>query len=449
MMTMIASDTTDTAMLAERLRTKIETRHAKIGVVGLGYVGLPLAVAFAEAGFRVMGFDIAADRAAQLNRGESYIGDIAAERLLPVVQAGKLRATSDFSVTGAQDVLIIAVPTPLTVTRDPDLGAIKAALAAIAPHMSSGQLVILESTTYPGTTIEVVKPALEKGGKVAGHDFFLAFSPERIDPGSVKFRLENTPKIVGGLTADCTALAVALYGTVCAEVVPVSSPGAAEMTKIFENTFRVVNLALVNEMALICDRMGLNVWEVLDAAATKPFGFMKFTPGPGVGGHCIPIDPFYLTWKVREYDLSTKFIELAGEINLKMPYHVRELAVRALGRFGKSIAGSSVLLLGMAYKKDVADFRESPTLKIMQVLERDGAHVAYHDPHIPSVDEHGIQLTAVDLDENTLAAADVAIIVTDHSAYDYDWIVRHANVVIDTRNATHLVREGREKIVLL
>lgn len=445
----ITTEGTDTAALVERLRNKIETKHAKIGVVGLGYVGLPLAVAFAEAGFRVTGFDIAADRAAQLNRGDSYIGDISSERLMPVVHAGRLRATSDFSGTGAQDVLIIAVPTPLTVTRDPDLGPVKAALAAIAPHMRPGQLIILESTTYPGTTVEVVKPALEKSGAVAGRDFFLAFSPERIDPGSIKFTLENTPKIVGGLTPDCTALAAALYAQVVQQVVPVSSPNAAEMTKIFENTFRVVNLALVNEMALLCDRMGLNVWEVLDAAATKPFGFMKFVPGPGVGGHCIPIDPFYLTWKVREFDLSTKFIELAGEINIKMPYHIRELAVRALGRSGKGLAGSSVLLLGMAYKKDVADFRESPSLKITQILERDGAHVAYHDPHIPQVVEHGLALSSVELDENVLANADVVIIVTDHSAYDYEWIVRHARVVIDTRNATHLVRDGREKIVLL
>ncbi len=431
---------------------KIKTKHAKIGVVGMGYVGLPVALAFARKGFRVTGFDIQKSRVAALNRGESYIGDVAEEKLLSLTASGHFHATFEFSSLAALDVIIIAVPTPLNQTRDPDLGAIRAASTDIARYLQPGQLIILESTTYPGTTEEIIKPILEAKGLKAGQDFNLAFSPERIDPGSNNSKgwsFENTPKIVGGYTPACLEAAQTLYSIVVEQVVPVSSTRVAEMSKLFENTFRVVNVALVNEMALLCDRMGLNVWEVLEAANTKPYGFMKFTPGPGVGGHCIPVDPFYLTWKAREFGFNTRFIELAGEINLQMPRYVRELALRALNQQGKSLQGSKILLLGVAYKKDVADMRESPAMQIIELLEKDGAQVAYHDPHVPSFEEGHLKMTSVDLSESSLASVDCAIIVTDHSNFDYAWIVQHAPVIVDTRNATHLVSQGREKIILL
>ena len=431
---------------------KIKSKHAKIGIIGLGYVGLPIAMAFADRGFRVTGFDVAKDKVAMLKRGESYIGDIAGERLLPLEASGHFRATTDFSALVAQDVIIIAVPTPLNQTRDPDLAAVRSASEQIAKHLQKGQLVVLESTTYPGTTQEVVQPILEAGGLKVGQDFYLAFSPERIDPGSTNskgWRFENTPKVVGGVTPACLEVAEALYARAVEKVVPVSSAMVAEMSKLFENVFRVVNVALVNEMSLLCNRMGINVWEVLEAAGTKPYGFMKFTPGPGVGGHCIPVDPFYLTWKAREYDFNTRFIELAGEINLQMPRYVRELAVRALNNHRKSLNGSKILLLGVAYKKDVADMRESPAIKIIELLEQDGAEISYCDPHVPHLQEGHLDLKAVELTPQALAECDCAIIVTDHTVFDYALIMENAPLVVDTRNALAAVREGREKITLL
>jgi UDP-N-acetyl-D-glucosamine dehydrogenase len=434
------------------LLDKIKSKHAKIGVVGLGYVGVPVAVAFAEKGFRVTGFDIVTNKIAQLNRGDSYIGDIPNERLMPLVAGGFFKASTDFSGLGAQDAIIVAVPTPLNQTRDPDLSAIKAALAQIAPNLKRGQLIVLESTTYPGTTDEVLRPALEQTGLKVGEDFYLAFSPERIDPGSnssAGWNFENTPKVVGGTTPGCLEAACALYEQVVSKVVPVNSTRAAEMCKLFENIFRVVNVALVNEMTLLCDRMGMDVWEVLDAASTKPFGFMKFVPGPGVGGHCIPVDPFYLTWKAREFDFNTRFIELAGEINLQMPRHVRELTARTLNNAGKSLKGANVLLLGVAYKKDVADMRESPALRIIELLEKDGAHLSYYDSYVPTLEEGHINMESVALTPETLSAADCVIIVTDHSNVDYEAVVRDAQLVVDTRNVCRNVRTGREKITLL
>ncbi len=431
------------------LLNKIKTKTAKVGVIGLGYVGLPVGLSFAEAGYRVTGLDISVPRCKQLNRGESYISDIPNEKILPLVASGHFRATSDNSILSAQDIIIICVPTPLNQTRDPDLTAVRQATEKVAKHLQKGQLIILESTTYPGTTEEIVQTTLESRGMKGGKDFFLAYSPERIDPGSQKFRFENTPKVVGGLTGICLEAAVALYSQVVEKVVPVSSPRLAEITKLFENVFRVVNVALVNEMALLCDRMGLNVWEVMEAANTKPFGIMKFMPGPGVGGHCIPIDPFYLTWKAREFDFHTRFIELAGEINVQMPYHVRELVLRGLNRQQKGLNGAKILLLGVAYKKDVNDFRESPAVRIINILERDGALVSYNDPHIPEFKEGKVTHTSTKLDEETLAGADCVVIVTEHSLYDFDWILKHAPVVIDTRNATANVAENRDKIILL
>lgn len=431
---------------------KIKSKQAKIGVIGLGYVGLPEAAYFAEAGFRVTGFDVAKERISKLNRGESYIGDIPDERLLPLVHSGKFHATYDMSVLAAQDVVLVCVPTPLNRTYDPDLGYIKAATDSIAAHIHSQQLIVLESSTYPGTTEEIMLPAFAAKGLTVGQDFYLAFSPERIDPGNTSskgWHFGNVPKVVGGVTPACLEAAVTLYQQVVEKVVPVSSPRAAEMTKLFENIFRAVNIALVNEMALLCDRMDMNIWEVVEAANTKPFGIMKFTPGPGLGGHCIPIDPFYLTWKAREFDFHTKFIELAGEINTQMPYHVRELVNRALSAQGKGLKDAKILLLGMAYKKDVADYRESPALKIIPLLEHDGAIVSYNDPYVPFIKEHGVALESVELSEAALQQADVVVITTDHSDYDYQWIVNTASKVVDTRNATAKVAENRDRIVLL
>lgn len=443
---------------------KIKSKYAKVGIVGLGYVGLPIGISFAEKGFRVTGFDVAKEKVAQLKRGESYIGDVPGDRLLPLEASGHFRATTDFSALAAQDVIIIAVPTPLNQTRDPDLTAVRAATGQVARFLQKGQLVILESTTYPGTTEEVLQPMLEAGGLRVGQDFYLAFSPERIDPGSNNskgWNFENTPKVVGGVTPACLEVVETLYSRVLERVVPVSSARVAEMSKLFENVFRVVNVALVNEMSLLCDRMGLNVWEVLEAAGTKPYGFMKFTPGPGVGGHCIPVDPFYLTWKAREFEFNTRFIELAGEINLQMPYYVRELVMRALNRHRKSLNGAKVLLLGVAYKKDVADLRESPAIKIVELLEQDGAEVSYSDPHVPEFSPGtefiaGIQfhtgttsLKSVELTPGTLAGCDCAVIITDHSAFDYNMIVKNAPLIVDTRNALAAVHTGRDHIILL
>jgi UDP-N-acetyl-D-glucosamine dehydrogenase len=436
------------------LREKIAMRAAVVGVIGMGYVGLPLAVRAAAQGFSVVGFDVSAEKVARLNAGESYIGDVPAAALAELTAVGRLEATTDVTRMAGCDVLVICVPTPLNQTRDPDLSYIEAASADIARSLRPGQLIILESTTYPGTTREVVQPRLEAGGQVVGETIFLAFSPERIDPGQTNskgFSVENTPKVIGGVTPACTALTGAFYGYITSKVVTVSSPDAAELTKLFENIFRAVNIALVNELALLCDRMDLDVWEVVEAAATKPYGFMKFTPGPGLGGHCIPIDPFYLTWKARAYDLATRFIELAGEINTQMPRHVHDLVVRVLNRQRKALNGSKVLLLGVAYKPDVDDYRESPAFKVLDLLTADGATVIACDPHVASFETHaGEVYKTTPLSDELLATCDCAVIVTNHSAFAYERIVELAPGVVDTRNATrHLRPELRAKVELL
>jgi UDP-N-acetyl-D-glucosamine dehydrogenase len=422
------------------LRTKLETREAVIGVIGMGYVGLPLAVRAATQGFAVLGFDVSPERVTCLNAGESYIGDVPSSALADMRAAGRFEATSLSARMADCDLLVICVPTPLNQTRDPDLSYIEAASADIARILRPGQLVILESTTYPGTTREVVQPMLDACGLRVGSDYFLAFSPERIDPGQTNskgFSVENTPKVIGGVTPACTSLTSAFYRHITSQIVPVSSPDAAELTKLFENIFRAVNIALVNELALLCDRMDLDVWEVVEAAATKPYGFMKFTPGPGLGGHCIPIDPFYLTWKARAYDLTTRFIELAGEVNTQMPRHVHDLVVRVLNRQRKALNGSTVLLLGVAYKPDVDDYRESPAFKVMDLLVADGAHVITCDPHVNRFESHDGQVyQTTPLTDELLASCDCAVIITNHSTFPYQRIVELAPGVVDTRNAT-------------
>ncbi len=437
----------------DELLAKISARNALVGVIGLGYVGLPLAVRAASLGFPVLGFDVSAEKIALINAGKSYIGDVPAGALAELRAARQIEATADVRRMRACDLLVICVPTPLSATRDPDMHYIEQAADNIARTLRIGQLIILESTTYPGTTCQVVQPRLEATGLRVGEDIFLAFSPERIDPGQTSSRgwnVENTPKVVGGVGKACTHLASAFYSQITSHVVPVSSPDVAELTKLFENIFRAVNIALVNELALLCDRMDLNVWEVVEAAATKPYGFMKFTPGPGLGGHCIPIDPFYLTWKAREYDLTTRFIELAGEINTQMPRHVRDLVVRALNRQRKALNGSTVLLLGVAYKPDVDDYRESPAFKVMNLLAADGATVICCDPHVQRFESHyGQVYETTPLSDGLLERSDCVVIITNHSAYDYAHIVARAAAVVDTRNATAHVVDGREKIVLL
>ncbi len=408
----------------------------KIAVVGLGYVGLPLAMVFAEAGIEVVGVEAVAERCAEINAGRSYIQDIPSEALTPVVDAGLMSATTDYAATADCDAVIICLPTPLNANREPDLSLVKNATATLAQHLRRGQLVTLESTTYPGTTREELAPILEKGsGLVAGVDFHLAFSPERIDPGRTDYTTKSTPKVIGGLTPACTARALEVYGPALDHVVPVSTPEVAEMTKLLENIFRSVNIALMNELAMLCDRMKIDVWEVIDAAATKPFGFMKFQPGPGLGGHCIPIDPFYLSWKAREFDFWTEFIELAGKVNENMPYFCVEKLNRALNTRQKSLNGASVLVLGVAYKADIDDLRESPALKVIRLLRGRGADVDYHDPYCAELPE--FDLRSVDLEEyRRIAGYDVVVIVTAHSTLDYRTIVQEADLVVDLRNAT-------------
>lgn len=440
---------TDNDTVAFELKKKIEAHKALIGVIGLGYVGLPLAVEKGKVGFSVLGFDINAERVAQVNAGDNYIGDVKDEELKELAEKGILKATTDFSQLADCDVIIICVPTPLTITRDPDISYMKAAAEQIGCYIRPGQLITLESTTYPGTTEEIILPILQATGLQVGKDFFLAFSPERVDPGNKRFTTKNTSKVVGGVTPSCLEISYTLYGQTILNIVPVSSPAAAELTKVFENTYRSVNIALVNEMMLLCDRMGLDVWEIVDAAATKPFGIHTFYPGPGVGGHCIPIDPFYLTWKAREYDFHTRFIELAGEINVEVSYYVVNKVYRALNQVNKSVKDANILVLGVAYKKDIDDVRESPALIIIERLRREGANITYHDPYIPEIQPHGgskINLRSIDLTPEALAAADGVLIITDHSNIDYDQVVQHAQLVVDTRNATKNVQNHREKI---
>ncbi len=410
----------------------------RIGVIGLGYVGLPLAVVFAEAGVPVLGLDSSVPRVAQVNAGESYIEDVPSPRLAPLVEQGLIQATTSWDGMGSVEAVIICLPTPLDEHREPDLSAVLGATETLAGHLTKGQLVVLESTTYPGTTREELAPLLEASGLIAGVDFHLAFSPERVDPGREDWTTRSTPKVVGGLTPLCTDKVVAVYGLAFDSLVPVSSPEVAEMTKILENVFRSVNIALVNETAMLCDRMGVDVWEVIDAAATKPFGYMPFRPGPGLGGHCIPIDPFYLTWKAREFDFHTEFIELAGKINSQMPYFCVAKLARALNDREKAIKGSTVLVVGVAYKADVNDMRESPALKVISLLLERGANVRYHDPHVPALEPgHGLDvaMTSVPLDDAELAGADVVAVVTAHSGIDWAHVADVADLVVDFRNA--------------
>jgi UDP-N-acetyl-D-glucosamine dehydrogenase len=428
-----------TGSLAEELRGRLDRRDARIGIVGLGYVGLPLAETFAWGGYPVLGFDIDPDKVAKLKRGESYIGHIGAHRVAEMVGSGRFDATTDPRRFVEVDAIIICVPTPLTEAREPDLSYIVNTAQRMRPHLRAGQLVVLESTTYPGTTEDLVRPILEESGLKAGRDFFLAFSPEREDPGNKKFSTRTIPKVVGGVNALSRDLAVALYTPVVEGVVPVSSTGVAEACKILENTYRAVNIALVNELKVVFERMGIDVWEVIAAAKTKPFGFQAFYPGPGLGGHCIPIDPFYLTWAARKYGVHTRFIELAGEINTAMPEYVVGRVAEALNEEGKPLKGSRICVLGVAYKKDVDDPRESPAFEIMELLQNRGAVVSYNDPHVPRLPHmrhHDIRLDSQPLAEPFLAAQDCVVVVTDHSAYDWPWIVRHTSLLVDTRNVT-------------
>ncbi|MEN6560184.1 MAG: nucleotide sugar dehydrogenase [Acidobacteriota bacterium] len=433
---------------ASKLLGKIWSKQARIGVIGLGYVGLPLVKTFLQKGFRVTGFDLDQKKVDMLMRGKTYIRHISAAELKDFLGRKMFRATSDFRGLREVDAILICVPTPLDGHGAPDLSYVLNSTITVAENIRKGQLVVLESTTYPGTTDEEMLPILEAGGLKGGRDFFLAFSPEREDPGNKNFSTATTPKVVGGLTPDCLKLAKALYDQIIIRTVPVSSTKAAESTKLLENIFRSVNIALVNELKMIFDRMGIDVWEVIRAASSKPFGFMPFYPGPGLGGHCIPIDPFYLTWKAKEVDYQTKFIELAGEINTFMPYYVVEKTVDALNDRGKAIRNAKVVVLGLAYKKDIDDSRESPSLKIISLFKGRGAKVCYNDPYVPRVAGHreypGLELDSVPLTKALLRKADAVVIATDHTAYDYDAVVKNAPLVVDTRNA---IKRPRKNVV--
>jgi UDP-N-acetyl-D-glucosamine dehydrogenase len=435
--------------LKDQLLSKIDNRTACVGIVGLGYVGLPIALEFAKAGFKVIGYDLSDRVVKGLMSGKSHIQDVPSAEVARLVKAGKFEATSDESRMREMDAISIAVPTPLAKTRDPDMGYVLAAAAAIGRNCRPGVVVILESTTYPGTTRELMLPKLEAAGLKVGEDVFLAFSPERVDPGNPVWNTKNTPKIVGGITPACTEVASALYATCLDTIVPVSSTETAELVKLLENTFRSVNIGLVNEMAIVCDKLGVNIWEVIEAAATKPFGFMKFTPGPGIGGHCIPLDPHYLAWKMRTLNYKTRFIDLAGEINSEMPAVVVRKVAQALNEEKKAVNGSRVLVLGVAYKKNIDDMRESPALDVIRLLESQGAEVFYHDPFVPKFKEDGHEHTSVALTDKEISSADAVVIVTDHSSVDYQRVVDLAAVVVDTRNATAKLTKGKGKIVSL
>jgi UDP-N-acetyl-D-glucosamine dehydrogenase len=433
------------------LLTRLSDRTARVGVVGLGYVGLPLALTFAgRGGLRALGLDVDPAKPIAIAKGRSYIEHVPASAIADAVRSGRLEASTDLARAAECDAIVVCVPTPLTREREPDLSYVMRTGEALAPALRPGQLVVLESTTYPGTTEEVLLPILERGsGLRAGKDFHLAFSPEREDPGS-GVATHAIPKIVGGHTPACLEAALALYGSSFERVVPVSSTRVAEMTKLLENIFRSVNIALVNELKMLCHRMALDVNEVIDAASTKPFGFMPFQPGPGLGGHCIPIDPFYLTWKARQFEFQTRFIELAGEVNVEMPRYVVQRTMEALNARGKAMKGARILVLGLAYKKDIDDMRESPAVRIIELLQERGAHVVYHDPHVPRVPRmrrHHLDMVSVPLTDDALASADAVLVATDHSAVDYARVVERATLVVDTRNACRGVKAGREKIV--
>ncbi|GAA4018299.1 nucleotide sugar dehydrogenase [Deinococcus rubellus] len=435
------------ASVSAQLIEKVQQRTARIGVVGLGYVGLPFLVEKAKVGFQVVGIDRNERRAEMVARGKNYIGDVRDEDLRKIVEQGLVTTTTDFKAVADLDVIVICVPTPLDRNLSPDLSYVRSVTGEIARHLRPGQLISLESTTYPGTTEEVMKPILEAGGLKAGQDFFLAHSPERVDPGNARYTTKNTNKVVGGNDPTSLKVALAFYQQTIEHVVAVSSARAAEMVKVYENTFRAVNIALANELTLLCDRMGINVWEVLDAAFTKPFGIMPFYPGPGVGGHCIPLDPHYLEWKAREYNFQTHFIALAGETNRKMPEFVVDKATRVLNGARKSLNGSKVLLLGMAYKSDLDDYRESPALNVYRLLKEAGAEVSFHDSWTPEVNEHGVQAKGIDLTDQVLQDADLVIITTKHSNVDYANVVEQAQAVLDTRYATRGI--SSEKVTLL
>jgi len=433
----------------QALCEKIARREAQVAVIGLGYVGLPLAVAFAQEGLRVVGIEVDEAKVASVMRGESYVGDVPSQDVAALVAEGKLSATTDYAALAQADAIIICVPTPLSKTRDPDISYIIAAADGIARYFHPGQLIVLESTTYPGTTEEIILPRIASNGYRVGEDFSLAFSPERIDPGNRRFNVRNTPKVIGGLTPRCLEVAKALYGLIVEQLVPVSNPRTAEMVKLLENTFRAVNIGLINEVALMCARLGIDVWEVIAAATTKPYGFMPFYPGPGLGGHCIPLDPYYLSWKLRTLNYNARFIELAGEINAGMPHHVVDMVGDALNAQRKAVKGSRLLILGVAYKANVADVRESPAIDILKLLHDKGALTYYHDPYIPRLDLGAFTLSSSELSDSLLTAMDCVVIVTAHASYDWERIVRQAALVIDTRNATGALRETYPHIVKL
>lgn len=433
------------SLLKQQLLDKINNKTAKVGVVGLGYVGLPLAVEKANAGYQTIGFDVQDQKVNMVNEGKNYIGDVVDENLKKIVEENTLRATTDFSFVKDVDTICICVPTPLDLYKQPDLSYVVDSTKSVAQYLHKGMLVILESTTYPGTTEEVLKPILEESGLKCGEDFFLAFSPERVDPGNKDFNTKNTPKVVGGCTPDCTEVAAALYRNILeGDIHTVSSPAVAEMEKILENTFRNINIGLANEMAILCNRMGIDVWEVIDAAKTKPYGFMPFYPGPGLGGHCIPLDPFYLEWKAKEYDYHTRLIETSGEINDSMPEFVLDNVMKILNKNKKALNGAKVLLLGVAYKNDIDDYRESPAFKVIELLEKNGADLMVNDPYCPISKYKGKVYNSVDWKE-VIDESDIVIITTNHSCYDYESIVSRAKVIYDTRNATKNVVNNRDR----
>ncbi len=431
------------------LRDRIEDRSAKVCVIGLGYVGLPLGIAYARAGYAVFGLDVDKDRVENLNRGRSYIMDVPDEQLGPLVEEKRFSATADPSVLKEADILSICVPTPLNKTKDPDVSFILHVSHEIRDHLRAGQLVILESTTYPGTTEELIRPILEDSGLMAGQDFFLAYSPERIDPGNKEYTLKNTPKVIGGITANCLLHGQLFYERIVDRVVPVSSTRAAEMVKLLENTFRSVNIGLVNEVAMMCDILDIDVWEVIEASSTKPFGYMKFYPGPGLGGHCIPIDPHYLSWKLKSLNYYARFIELAGDINANMPRFVVDKITWGLNRHRKSVNGSRILLLGVSYKKDVDDLRESPALDVIKLLLEEDGTVLYNDPYVPEFQLDQDRFESRELEASLLNSVDCVVITTDHSVYDYDMIAKHSPLIVDTRNAMAAVEGHRDKIIKL
>ncbi|MBG9544694.1 UDP-N-acetyl-D-glucosamine dehydrogenase [Cytobacillus firmus] len=433
----------------QTLINKIENKEAVIGVVGLGYVGLPLAVEKAKAGYKVIGFDVQAARVEQVNMGINYIGDVVDQDLADMIKDGRLEATTDYAKIQEVDAVAICVPTPLDIYQQPDTSYVESSSNEIAKYAHEGMLVVLESTTYPGTTEEIVKPALESKGLTVGESVFIAYSPERVDPGNKQFKTKNTPKVVGGITENCTKVASALYRNVLeGDVFEVSSPAIAEMEKIFENTFRHINIALANEMAILCEKMGIDVWEVIDAAKTKPYGFMAFYPGPGLGGHCIPIDPFYLTWKAREYNYHTRLIELSGEINNSMPEYVINRAMQILNEDGKALRGAKITILGVAYKKDIDDVRESPVLKIVELLEQHGADYTVVDPYVTSFKSCGAKVETVELSKQLLNDSDLVLVTTDHSDFDYKMIAEESKVIFDTRNAMKDVEKPNKYVKL-